>query len=120
MHKNQTIKSSLPVANTVATVTFPAVATGRWRLVAILASYSAAPTGGSLTVVGDQVPLPDGSNPAAKTVVDLDVIAGGPLAVPLPPQGIQMPDAGADMIVTLAAAGAAVVGSLTVVAELEQ
>lgn len=117
---SQTTKTDFPAANTAAVVVLPAMLNRRWRIIRILASYSAAPTGGRVQVVSDQAPLPDLSDPAAKTVLDLDVIAGGPLGPGhLPDQGMCMPDGNAACTITLAAAGAAVVGKLTVIAEPE-
>lgn len=87
-------------ANTAVVATFAAVAGMRHTLTGCTVSYSAAPTGGRLTVA-------DGG----ATVYDVDIIAGGPTAVPLPANGIAGAPGNA-MTVTLAAAGAAVVGKL--------
>lgn len=115
---NQT-KNHVPAANTAAVVIFPATVDRRWRLDDITASYSAAPTGGRLTVVSDQALMPDGSDPAAKTVIDVDITASGLLPFDVPNDGIQMPDGNATMTVTLQPAGAAVVGKLNVTAHPE-
>lgn len=87
-------------ANTAVTATFAAVAGMRHVLTGCIASYSAAPVGGRLTVT-------DG----AATVYDVDIIAGGPTPIPLPAGGI-MGTVGAAMVVTLAAGGGTTVGKL--------
>jgi hypothetical protein len=86
--------------NTAVVATFGAVAGMRHNLIGCTVSYSAAPTGGRLTVA-------DGGT----TVYDVDIIAGGPTPIPLPAGGI-VGTVGNAMTVTLAAAGAAVVGKL--------
>jgi len=68
------------------------------RLAALSWSYSAAPTAGSITVVVNAV-----------TIVQLDITAAGPGSVPLA-QGGLICQAGQNVVITLAAAGAAVVG----------
>lgn len=92
--------STVAAPNTAVTATYAAVPGQRHRLTLCSWSYSAAPTAGRLTVV-------DG----ATTVVDVDIAATGQGALPLPPGGI-VGTTNQAMVVTLAAAGAAVVGKL--------
>ena len=94
--------SAVSAANTAVTVTLAAVAGQRHRLTMCTWSYSAAPTGGRLTVV-------DG----ATTVVDVDVTTVLTEALPLPPGGITG-TSGAAMAITLAAAGAGIIGKIAV------
>lgn len=87
-------------ANTAVVATFAAVAAQTHRLTVLVVSYSAAPTGGRITVA-------DGGT----TVLDVDLTAAGPLVVPLPAGGIEG-SVNTAMTVTLAAGGAAVVGKV--------
>lgn len=119
MRTNQIIKTHFPAAATLATVTFQAIASRRWRLMGILASYSAAPAGGRLTVVSDELVRPDGVEPAAVTVLDLDHALAGGIPLWLPVDGVQMPAGNADMVITLASGAGAIVGKLTVIAQAE-
>lgn len=91
---------STAAANTAVVQTIAAVAAKSHRLVALSLSYSAAPTGGKITVA-------DG----ASTILELDVTAGGPLSVPLPAGGLKG-SVNTAMTVTLAAAGAGVIGKV--------
>lgn len=79
-------------------VTYTAVANGRHCLDKVQFSYSAAPTGGRLTVE-------DG---AGNVVKDLTITAAGPLSVDL--SMIGTPNTA--MIITLADGGAAIVGKM--------
>lgn len=87
--------------NAAATVTYPAVPGLRNAITSVLVSYSAAPTGGRLTVL-------DG----ATVILDADVTAAGPTTFQFarPLTG----SAGTAMSVTLAAGGGTVVGKVTV------
>ncbi len=89
----------VPAANTLAQVQFGAVTGKRHHLTQVAWSYSAAPTGGRLTVE-------DG----AAVVFDLDITAAGPghIAFPNPLRG----EVGQALTVKLAAAGASVVGKV--------
>jgi len=88
--------------NAPATVTLAAVPGQRHRLTLLTASYSLAPSGGSVTVQ-------DGS----ATILHIDITASGALQVALPPGGIAG-SVGKAMTITLSAGGGAVVGSLSV------
>lgn len=92
--------SATAAVNTAVVATFAALAGVRHILTGCTVSYSAAPTGGRLLVTDGGV-----------TVYDVDIIAGGPTAIPLPAGGVGG-GVGNAMVVTLAAAGAAVVGKL--------
>jgi hypothetical protein len=86
-----------PAANTAATQTIAAVVGKRHVLFKIAYSYSAAPTGGRLSVT-------DGGT----TVFDVDITLAGPGAFTLmEPMGIN-----SEMIVTLAAGGVGITGKL--------
>lgn len=87
-----------PAANTAATVTFAAAAGKRHIVEFIGWSYSAAPTGGRLTVK-------DG---ATDVVLDLDVTAAGPGSISPLIRGAL----GNAVEVTLAAGGAGISGKL--------
>lgn len=87
-------------ANTAVTQTFAAVVGKSHRLTSLAVSYSAAPTGGRVTVS-------DGGT----VVFEVDVTAAGPVSVPLPGGGLQG-TANTAMTVTLAAGGAAVIGKV--------
>lgn len=90
----------VPAAATAAVLTYAAdtgVAHGLWE---ITYSYSAAPTGGRLTVT-------DG---ASDVVLDIDITAAGPNQL-IFPKG-KLGTAGRSMVVTLASGAGAVVGKL--------
>lgn len=87
-------------ANTAVTQTFAAVAGQSHRLTGLVVSYSAAPTAGRVTV-----------SDGAAVVFEVDVAAAGPVSVPLPAGGLQG-SVNTAMTVTLAAAGASVVGKV--------
>lgn len=94
--------------NAAATVTIPAPAAGiSIVLKQIDVSYSAAPTGGSVTVT-------DGA-----TVDDkFDVTVAGQTNIPLPAEGLQC-GAGNQVTVTLAAGGAGITGRVNVGYDLQ-
>lgn len=87
-------------ANTAVTQTFAAVAAQAHRLTSLVVSYSAAPTGGRVTV-----------SDGATVVFEVDVTAAGPVMVPLPAGGLKG-SVNTALTVTLAAAGAGVVGKV--------
>jgi len=93
-----TPSSATAAANTAVVLTINAVAGQSQRLTSLSFSYSAAPTAGSLTVVVNAV-----------TILQLDVTAAGPVTVQLPDGGLEC-QSGQSVVITLAAAGAAVVG----------
>ncbi len=88
-----------PAANVAAVLTYAADANGKHTLGAIFFSYSAAPTGGRLTVT-------DGG----ATVFDLAITGAGPDAIYFDPplSGTQ----NAALVITLAAGGGTVAGKL--------
>lgn len=94
--------SATAAANTAVTVTVPATAGQANRIQALSGSYSAAPTGGTLTVVVNGV-----------TILQADITAAGLFTIPLPDGGLECA-VGFSAVVTLTAAGAAVVGRLNV------
>ena len=94
--------SATAAANTAVTVTITGVAGQSIRIEHLSVSYSAAPTGGVLTVVVNAV-----------TIWQADIIAGGPTLPPLPPGGL-LCQAGQNAVITLTAAGAAVTGRVNV------
>lgn len=97
-----TPQSATAAVNTAVTVTVGAVAGQAARITALSGSYSAAPTAGTLTVVVNGV-----------TIFQADITAAGLFTVPLPPGGLEC-QVGQAAVVTLTAAGAAVVGRLNV------
>lgn len=114
MRTNQKIQTHFPAAATTATVSIASPGPDRrTRLRAVFASYSAAPTGGRLTVTADPT-----NGDTDIVLLDIDVAAGGPVPVPLPIDGLQCPSA-ANLIVTLASGAGAIVGKLTTVASFE-
>lgn len=94
--------SATAAVNTAVVVTIAAVAGQAVRLTSLAVSYNAAPTGGLVTVVVNAV-----------TVLQLDISAAGPTAVPLPAGGLEC-QVGQSCVITLAAAGAAVAGRVSV------
>lgn len=94
--------SATAAANTAVTSTITGVAGQSIRITALSVSYSAAPTGGTLTVVVNAV-----------TIFQADITAAGLAAIPLPDGGL-LCQAGQSAVLTLTAAGAAVVGRLNV------
>ena len=91
-----------PAANTAAVVTYAASAGAQHVISGIAWSYSAAPTGGNLKVE-------DG---AGNVIFQLDVTAAGPDAVYFRPA--KKGSVNTNLIVTLAAGGAAVTGKVSV------
>jgi hypothetical protein len=92
--------SATAAANTAVVVTVPATAGKSNRINSLSVAYSAAPTAGLLTIVVNGV-----------TIFQLAITASGPTAVPLPDGGL-LCAAGFAATITLAAAGAAVVGQV--------
>lgn len=91
----------VPAANTAAVLTYAADTLGRrWTVGSIHYSYSAAPTGGRLTIQ-------DGTG---NVIFDRDIPATGPgdILFPFPRAG----SVNTDLIITLAAGSGAVVGKL--------
>jgi hypothetical protein len=86
--------------NVAATITLAVVGGMRHAISGVLWSYSAAPTGGRLTI----------SNGGA-TALDIDITGSGPGVLAFDPA--KLGDTGASVVVTLAAGGAAVVGKVT-------
>jgi len=95
-----TPQSSTAAANTAVVQTFAADPTAAHRLTALAVSYSAAPTGGGVVVA-------DGGT----TILDLSITAAGTFFVPIPAGGLKG-TVNQAMTVTLAAAGAGVVGKV--------
>jgi len=92
-------------ANTAVSVTVRGKIGQRVVLDALAWSYSAAPAGGRISAVGV----------TSSRGVSLDVTVAGADSLPLGRYGIPF-DAGEDVLITLAPGGAAVVGSVSVVA----
>lgn len=86
-----------PASNTAATQTLGALTLKRYVVAKVMWSYSAAPTGGRLTIT-------DGGT----TIFDVDIIAGGPGTISL-----MIPtNVNSEVIVTLAAGGVGITGKL--------
>lgn len=94
--------SGTAAVNTAVTITVTGVAGQTIRLAALSGSYSAAPTGGTITVVVNGV-----------TIFQADLTAAGLFVVPIA-QGGLICAAGFSAVITLTAAGAAIVGRLNV------
>ena len=94
--------SGTAAVNTAVTLTIVHSLLQAIRLKTLSWSYSAAPTGGLVTVVCNAV-----------TILQLDVTAAGPGFADLGPAGLECQN-NFDVTVTLAAAGAAVAGRLNV------
>lgn len=90
----------VPAAATAAVVTLAAIENHRHVVHNIQWSYTAAPTGGRLTVAAGAV-----------TIFDVDIIAGGPGGFNLLLKGINVNEA---LVVTLASGAGAVAGKLNV------
>ena len=89
----------VPAANTAAVITLAATAGVSHVVTGVAVSYSAAPTGGRLTITDGGV-----------TVWDTDITASGILIISFPrPRKF---GSGNAVVITLAAAGAAVVGKV--------
>lgn len=98
--KATTADTATAAANTAVAITYTANANVRHAVKQIVVSYSAAPTGGNLTIA-------DG---AGTTVFDVAITAAGPTTITLDP-----PLSGSyntALVITLAAGGAAIVGKL--------
>lgn len=88
-------------ANTQVQRTYAAVAGQRHRLTMLAVSYSAAPAGGRIQIT-------DGGT----LRLDLDITAAGTTTVPIPAGGIRGA-VNADLVLTLSAGGAAVIGKIS-------
>lgn len=96
------LKQHLPVAATAAVITLAASSKGtRWVVHSVMASYSAAPTGGRLTITGL----------VGSLTFDLDLIQVGPLLLFGPFVGITE----TAVVITLASGAGAVVGKLNAI-----
>lgn len=96
------MRQATGAAGAVATITLPAGTAAQQRVLdAVYWSYSAAPTGGRLTIASTGQPS-----------FDVDVFAAGPGSVVLTNPFRGMP--GQTVVVTLAAPGGAVVGKVTI------
>lgn len=94
----------VPAAATAAIVTYAAAGAGVAHLIEGVAwSYSAAPTGGRLTITD-----------AGVTVFDIDITAAGPGYIPFP-RGLRSDAANTAMVVTLASGAGAVAGKVAVI-----
>lgn len=91
----------VPAANTAAVVTLAADTSRRNGIASIHYSYSAAPTGGRLTIT-------DGGT----TVFNIDIIAGGENSLYFDPPLAGLHNSA--VVVTLAAGGGVVVGKLNI------
>lgn len=94
--------SATAAANTAVVITITHQLLAAIRLKTLSWSYSAAPTAGGLTVVVNGV-----------TILQLDIAAAGAGFVDLGAAGLECQN-NQDCVITLAAAGAAVVGKLNV------
>ena len=92
---------SAPGANTIATVTFGAVAGQRNQFEFVAWSYNDDPTNGRLYV----------HNGAGVIYFDIDITSGGPGFIPFTPE---MSAVGAALYVSLAAGGAGISGKVNV------
>lgn len=90
--------------NAAVAITFPAIATRAIIIDSIVWSYGGTPTGGKLTVAH-----------GATTVLEVDITASGPGALPLNLSA----DINEQVVVTLGAGGSGVVGKLNVFAHSE-
>lgn len=99
------VAAQTPAANTPAVLTLTAPTNGTcWTLTELRFSYSAAPTGGLLTIAW--------TDPVAGAVSELhDVIAGGANQFRFPNEGKVFP-ANTLVTITLAAGGAGIFGRL--------
>src|SRR3990167_10859241 len=87
-------QTATAAANTAVTITLTAVPNMKHRLSYVAWSYTAAPTGGRLTI----------ANGSGNTVFDVDITASGPGAL-LPPDLVGSPNTA--VIITLAAGSGA-------------
>lgn len=91
-------KTNYPAANTAAVITLAATENRRHVVHFVQWSYSAAPTGGRLTITND-----------GALVLDVDITAGGP-------GGFNVYKVGGvnkEVVITLAAGGAGITGKLS-------
>ena len=93
-------------ANAALVATLTGVTDWRHKIYSVVWSYSADPTGGSLTSTGLR----------GTGELFYNITVGGPGAVPMPPV---YADLGSDVTFTLAAAGGAIVGTLSIFFESE-
>ena len=93
-------------AGAAVSITLAADPLIRYILRALNVSYSAAPTGGRISVT-------DGGT----TVLDMDITAAGPLSIYLGEGGIQGIGKNRAMVATLAAPGGAVIGKVSLAYE---
>lgn len=94
--------SATAAVNTAVVITIAHNILNSTRLKTLSWSYNAAPTGGLVTVVVNAV-----------TILQLDITAAGPGFVDLGAAGLECAN-NFDVVITLAAAGAAVAGRLNV------
>lgn len=95
---NAKFASHFPAAATAAVVTVAAVANRKHVACRVIWSYSAAPTGGKLTITGNGITL------------EFDITASGPGSLPL----TYVCTENTALVVTLASGAGAVVGKLNV------
>lgn len=89
-------------ANTAVTITKTGIVGKRWACFQVVCGYDAAPTGGSLKIE-------DG---AGNTIFEVPITAAGPEPLNFDPP--KLASEGNNMIFTLAAGGAGIVGYLNV------
>ena len=94
--------SATAAVNTQVQITVNGSSGWNVRITHLSGSYSAAPTGGTLTVVVNAV-----------TIFQADITAAGQFSIALPPGGLVCQSA-QNAVITLTAAGAAVAGRLNV------
>ena len=97
-HRATNLDMNRPAVNTAAVITYAAHPGYRHCIDGIIWSYNAVPTGGFLRV----------NSPAVNASFYVDITVGGVGFIPVKRKG----PPGAPMIITLAAGGAAVIGSV--------
>lgn len=95
--------------NTVTSVTVKGREGLRTCIDNVVVSYSAAPAGGNLTLIGQ----------SSNRALDVDITAAGPTVIAPADKSFQFA-VGEDVVATLAAAGAAVVGKVNLTAYWEK
>lgn len=100
------ISSVISGANAAASITLTASPAQRHKIQQVTWSYSAAPTGGKITITGLE-----GDD------VEFDITAGGPGGLALPPSC--MGRVNTNVVATIAAGGGTVVGKLNLFRALE-
>jgi hypothetical protein len=87
-------------AGAAASLTYAANPNSKHVIVQLIVSYSAAPTGGGLTITD-----------AGQNILNIDIVGSGPTVITFDPplQQLQLNQA---LVITLAAPGGAVVGKL--------